>query len=133
MAEPSLNRECVLALIGQPVTAGMPKHVRMHSEADLGDSTGALDQTLEGFPRHRPAALGDEDIYSVTCFPIELAQRAKGGTIERVNRWHTSFDSVDLQAGLIQIDVAALEPDDLAGAEAVPAVSPEPLSKDIWR
>ena len=61
MAEVGLERSGIDALIGQRVAAGMPEHVRMDLEADLGFVTGAREEFSEARRRERATPLRGED------------------------------------------------------------------------
>ena len=47
MAEPSLDRPGVVALVGKGVAAGVAQHVRMGLEIEAGAGGGALDHPGE--------------------------------------------------------------------------------------
>jgi len=44
MAKICLERSCIDAPVGEDKAAGVPKHMWMHLEADLGRVAGALNQ-----------------------------------------------------------------------------------------
>jgi hypothetical protein len=58
MAEPSLDRPGVVALVGEGVTAGVAQHVRVRFELKAG---AALDHLGEAGRGERGAAVADED------------------------------------------------------------------------
>jgi hypothetical protein len=45
VAEPSLDRPCVVALVGERVAAGVTEHVRMRLELEAGAGGGTLDHS----------------------------------------------------------------------------------------
>src|SRR5271170_5435837 len=60
MAEPSLDRPGVVALVGKGVAAGVAQHVRMRLEIEAGAGGGALDHPGEAGGRERGSPLADE-------------------------------------------------------------------------
>lgn len=72
MAEPSLNGKGVLALIRQPITAGMAEHVWMHSKVEAGRFAGSLDNALKRLPSHRAAAFADKDVVMVAAIAVQF-------------------------------------------------------------
>ena len=61
MAKPGLQRPGVVAFVGQCVTTGMPQHVRMRLEAQLGSFSGTLDHAGKAGGAEGCAALRCED------------------------------------------------------------------------
>jgi hypothetical protein len=61
VAEPSLDRSRVVAVIRQFVAARMAKHVRMHREREPGTLGNALDLSVNGVRSELAATLGRED------------------------------------------------------------------------
>jgi hypothetical protein len=64
MAEPSLDRPGVVALVGQGVAAGVTKHVGMRLELQARTGGGTLDHPGKAGGRERGTALADEDVPS---------------------------------------------------------------------
>ena len=63
-------------VVCQFVASGVPKHVRMNWEWELGGFSGPGNHFQEPCGRGGPAALGDEDISRLHIFPAELTQRS---------------------------------------------------------
>jgi hypothetical protein len=64
VAEPSLDRPCAVALVGERVAAGVTEHVRMRLELEAGAGGGTLDHSgkgrrREGEPRSLTKTKGD--------------------------------------------------------------------------
>jgi hypothetical protein len=57
-----LDLESIPAFIGEPVTSGMPEHVRMHRKIETGRNAGTFDEALKTGPRHRCPSLADEHV-----------------------------------------------------------------------
>jgi hypothetical protein len=60
MPEPQLQRPRVVAIVGQLEAAGVPQHVGMDGESNLGLYTGACDHLTDAIGAHRATTLGDE-------------------------------------------------------------------------
>jgi hypothetical protein len=74
VAEPVLNGARIVALIGQGVTAGVPKHVRVDLEGEFGARTDALDQAIDGICREWAAARASaRDRCGVNIAPVDPA------------------------------------------------------------
>src|SRR5215831_13453374 len=62
MAEPGLQRPCVVAGVSQGIATCVPEHVRMDREGHPGALAQACEQRTEALGAHRTAALGGEDV-----------------------------------------------------------------------
>jgi hypothetical protein len=56
-----------MARVRQRKAAGMPEHVDVNREANLGPCAQALDVTVQGIGRERRAALASEHKLGVRC------------------------------------------------------------------
>jgi len=61
VTEISLERPRVMALVGQSIAAGVPEHVRMGLERELGGNAGALDHAGKAGGAEWRAPLRRED------------------------------------------------------------------------
>ena len=73
MTQPVLDSPCVVAVICQLVAAGVPQHVRMDLQGQIGAFADALDKAIDGVRRERPSPLGRKHTRTVV-FALELVQ-----------------------------------------------------------
>jgi hypothetical protein len=77
MAEPSLDRPGVVALVGQRVAAGVAQHVGMGLDLKLGASRRALDHPGKAGRGERRSAFADEDEGRRRALSLEPAKRSQ--------------------------------------------------------
>src|SRR5262249_53982166 len=68
--EPRLQRPRVMTGIGQREAAAVPQHVGMDRKWHLGAHTNPAEQGVERLWRHRPVALGHEDVRGRPLFAL---------------------------------------------------------------
>jgi len=69
MAHIVLEGSGVMPIVGELVTSGVPEHVRVDREWELGGFSGPSDHFQESCGRRGTATLGDEDISSFHILP----------------------------------------------------------------
>jgi hypothetical protein len=69
MAHIVLEGSGVVPIVGKLVTSGVPEHVRVNREWELGSFSGPSDHLQESCSRGWTASLGDEDISSFHILP----------------------------------------------------------------
>jgi hypothetical protein len=60
MTEVVLECASIVAIVRKLVSAGVPEHVWVDAKRHLGGLAEALDEPVEAYGAHRPAALGHE-------------------------------------------------------------------------
>ena len=70
MAHIVLEGSRVMPIVGELVTSGVPEHVRMNREWELGSFSGPSDHFQGSGSRGWTASLGDEDISSLHILPM---------------------------------------------------------------
>jgi hypothetical protein len=70
MAHIVLEGSGVVAIVGELVTSGVPEHVRVNREWELGSFSGPSDHLQESRGRGWTTSLGDEDISSFHILPM---------------------------------------------------------------
>ena len=74
MAQPILQRPCIMPCIRQSVAASMPEHVAVNRESEAGTLANALYQPIDRVGRERAARLGREDGAAVRELPAQLPE-----------------------------------------------------------
>src|SRR5262245_43008319 len=92
----------------------------VHRDIEAGGLTGTLDNALKAGALQRTATLAHENEGIVARVPVELAQSADRGSIQRVHRRPTSLEPRNLDSASVEINVAALQIDQLADAQPMP-------------
>ena len=117
-----LNGAGVVALVGQRVTAAVPKHVEMDGVLGEASALGdVLELLVQGVAGERAAALGLEDVRSLGL-SVQLAQGADLVAFERVDAGAAALDALDVKHGIagVELDLRPFEVGQLLAAQAVP-------------
>src|SRR5258706_5948317 len=93
----------------------------MRLERQGGLCPGPRNQESKAGGRERPAPLGHEQEIRVRRrLPLEPTQRPELVTLERMDRWRATLHAPDMQARLIEVDLAPTEIADLGRPQATP-------------
>jgi hypothetical protein len=120
MAEVTLNRARILAIIGQLVAAGMTQHVRVRLERFeprlLG---GPLNHLRESGRGDRRPAFEQEDEAGIRLLAPEFAERPQGVTLDRMRGRRSVLLPANIQVAAIEIDLRPFQTDKLCGSQSV--------------
>lgn len=97
MAKIGLQRSGIDALVGQRITAGMPEHVGMHLEANLGFGAGAGEQLGEArrgecTPHATPTRKGAAH-WGILTTALETLTQRRGDVFEDIRADGTCLSS----------------------------------------
>jgi len=122
VTHPVLDRTGIVALVGQRVTAAVPKHVEMDGVLGEASALGdVLELLVQGVAGERAAALGLEDVRSLGL-SVQLTQGADLVAFERVDAGAAALDALDVKHGIagVELDLRPFEVGQLLAAQAVP-------------
>jgi hypothetical protein len=105
MAQVSLQRSGVVAVVGQLVATGVSKHMGMGFDAEIGRRRGPLDHPREAWRCQRRDALRHENEWragTLTLVPPQFSQLATG---QRVATGRARLDSPNAQDRRFEVDL----------------------------
>ena len=106
VAEIVLDGPRIVAVIGELVAAGVPQHVDVNREAELGPFANVLDLSIERIRRERRAALAREHKRGVRpLVGAEFAQCPQFIAADRMGCRLAILDAPDVQRGRLEIDL----------------------------
>jgi hypothetical protein len=104
-----LERPGIDPVVCQLEAAGMPQHVGVRLDTQLGDDGGSLDHAIEPRRRQRRPALGYEHKRrwrAAALVPAELAQFPAG---QGMRCWRAAFEPVDVDLAPVEVDLLPLQ------------------------
>ena len=121
VAEVGLQRPRVVALVGQRITAGVPQHVRVRLEGQLGLPARPLDHAGEPSGAERcPAFRGEHEGRLGLLLALEPPQRPQFVAEDRMGAWGALLDPADVQGGRSELHLIPAQVHQLGGPQAVP-------------
>jgi hypothetical protein len=114
-----LERPRIVPLVGQLVAAGVPEHVRVHREGQIGLQSCTGDKLADVARRHWAATLGDKQVGAVGPLTSKLAQRPQFGTTQGVRRGHTLLQALDRKKAGFQVKLLPTQADSLTDAQSM--------------
>ncbi len=120
VAEVVLEGPRVPAIVGELEATGVPEHVRMHRELELGGDGQARKQLAEASGGHWRAALRHEDIATSTVFPLEGPQRPHLLPAKLVHAGDAVLQAPHVNEPMREVDLIPGQSAKLGDAQAVP-------------
>jgi len=121
MTEIILDASRIVAVIGKFVAAGVPQHVDVDREAELGPLANGLDLPIERVRRERRAALAGEHKRGVRpLVGAEFAQCPQFIAADRMGCRLAILDAPDVQRGGLEIDLRPFQVASLDSTQTMP-------------
>ena len=121
MAEVGLQGARVVPLVGQRVAAGVPEHVRVRLEGQLGLRACPLDHAGEASGAERRSALRREHEGRLgLLLALEPPQRPQFVPEDRMGAGRALLDPADVQRGRPEVHLIPAQVHQLGGPQAVP-------------
>src|ERR1019366_5069643 len=121
MPEPQLQCPRIVTVIGQLEAAGMPEHVGMHRESNLGLYTGARDHLAHAIGAHRSTAFGYEhEAAMVGPFAGKLPECPQLVALHRMGRGRAILGPPDVQEACLEVDLVPLQGHQLGDPQTMP-------------
>jgi hypothetical protein len=121
VAEVSLQGAGVVALVSQGKTAGVPQHMRMGLEGQLGLPARPFDHAGEASRAERcPAFRGKHEGRLGFLFALKPPQRPQFVPEDWVGAWGALFDPADVQGGCGELHLIPAQVHQLRDPQAMP-------------
>jgi len=121
MAEVGLQRPCIPPCVCLVEATGMPEHVGMRLDLELGGLTSSADELLEVAYGHRRAALGHEQEWrSAFGLAVQSTQRAQLPACQRLRRRRAVLCPGDRQRRGLEINLGPLQVANFGRPESMP-------------
>src|SRR5262249_22594457 len=105
MPEVVLQGARVVPVVDEFEPAGMPKHMRMHTERHLGSLPQPRNHSAEAHRAHGRSALTHEDVAAWSLLALKPAQGAKLVAGQWMNRGDAVLEPSDVQPGMHEINL----------------------------
>jgi hypothetical protein len=120
VAEISLDRSRVAAVIGELVAARMAQHVRMRLDAKVRRYSGTFDHPGESRRRERDAAFADEHERRLRAVSLVSAQGPQFAAGQLMRARFPILDPADSQQRGFEVDLFPTQVDQLGRSQAMP-------------
>ena len=109
----------IMSLVGQREAAGVPEHMGMRLEAQLGLAASAFHKPGKSARRERRAPLaGEHERRFGVLFSLQLSERSHFVAQNRIGRRGALLDPANMQTCMIEVHLVPAQISELANAQA---------------